>query len=124
MAHRYHDELMRTSPRTAAEAAAPAFARPSACRIRLWQGYIKKQFYAEPSGGGSWLAESPFFRLDRGQTVAECEAARDALVALVAALQSQGWEVAGRGAAPWDIEMRRPTGAWARPPRQHHQSQS
>jgi hypothetical protein len=100
----------RPPPAPATEAGGSAV-----CTIDLWHGYVRKQFYAAVPGDGSWIAESPFFRVGPDQPVAESEAARDALRALVADLEARGWEVAGRGEMPWELELRRTAGAGVRP---------
>ena len=115
----------RTAPLLLARQPAPRTPGPpqngsQACRIQLWHGHIKKRFYALPSGGGPWLAESPFFKLELGEAVEESDAAREALHELVRALRAQGWEITGQGDGPWDVELRRRTDALAAPTAPRH----
>jgi hypothetical protein len=108
--------------------AAPAPARPSerapapatqpgvqSCRIRLWHGYIKKQFYAESPETGELVAKSAFFRVEKGSTIQDSSNAAEAFDALVDELAGDGWEITGREPGSWDVALRRRAGAPRQP---------
>ena len=78
------------------------------CRTGLWNGYIKKQFYAEPVGGGPWIARSSYFRLEQGRSIEHSEQARQAFMELLDQLVSAGWEITGRRSGAWEVELRQP----------------
>jgi hypothetical protein len=66
------------------------------CRVRLWRGYVSWQLVAESSTTASTFALSPTFRARRAKDAAspapaENEAARRAVEALQAMLESHGW---------------------------------
>jgi hypothetical protein len=102
------------APASRARAAPPAAKRPASpdwqtCRVRLWHGYIKKQFYAEAPGTGAWVAQSPFFRIEKGQTLDGSQQAADAFDALLDELISDGWEIVDRRPDSWQTSLRRRT---------------
>jgi hypothetical protein len=107
------------APATTADAAAKA---AQVCRIQLWHAYIRKQFYAAPVGGGRWLAESDFFQLAAGESVADSADALGAVDGLVAELRDAGWEIARRGEQPWELELIRTRAPLARRGAQHRPS--
>jgi hypothetical protein len=66
------------------------------CRVRLWRGYVSWQLVAESNTTASTVALSPTFRARRAKDAAspapaENEAARRAVEALQAMLESHGW---------------------------------
>jgi hypothetical protein len=73
-------------------------ARP-ACRIRLWRGYLKSEFYVEledPESGDVRELRSPSFRWSGGDDIpADRTEARAAWADLVSRLNALGWEQAG-----------------------------
>jgi hypothetical protein len=91
-----------------APAAAPVAAAGEAlpartCRIRLWRGYVRSDFFVElgdPDGGAAVL-RSPSFAWRRDEPPpADRDDVRDAYDALVGRLRDQGWEQVGR-LSPW-----------------------
>jgi hypothetical protein len=115
-------------PPAAKPPATPARARPTepapappaqpgwqSCRIRLWHGYIKKQFYAESPETGELVARSAFFRVEKGSTIEDSSNAADAFDALVDELVAAGWEITGRRPGSWDVALRRRAGAPRQP---------
>jgi hypothetical protein len=76
------------------------------CRVRLWQGYIGNQFYAESPGGGAWLVQSPIFNADKGRAIEDSEQAAEAFDAFLDELIADGWEITG-GTGSWDVSLRR-----------------
>ena len=86
--------------------------------MRLWHGYVKKQFYAESPGTGEWVAQSPFFRIEKGRTLDDSQQAADAFIALVDELMADGWEVVDRQPDSWQTSLRRRTPAGRPAPRQ------
>jgi hypothetical protein len=89
-------------------------ARWETCRVRLWRGYLSWQLVAESSKTASTVALSPMFRARRAKDVpspapAENEAARRAVEALQAMLESHGWHRVGDGDAWYEGRFRRPT---------------
>lgn len=90
----------------------PEAAAPS-CAIRWWRGYLKSQFCAvatDPDGAEVTIAQSPFFRWRQGTPPPEESPAVEALGALVASLERDGWTVAGR-AGDWFALLLRAPGA-------------
>jgi hypothetical protein len=76
------------------------------CRIALSERSGRTLFYARPPEGGAWLAASPPFHVEEGETVGDSPAARHALDALLGQLRADGWEIAGQtGRAPWQLEL-------------------
>lgn len=82
----------------------PVDAETPTCRIRLWRGYFKAEFYAEPVD-----AELGIVRQERSRAFgwrndepppADREDVREAYDGLVARLVALGWEPVGR-ASPW-----------------------
>jgi len=86
--------------------------------VRLWHGYIKKQFYAEAPGTGAWVAQSPFFRIEKDHTLDDSQQAADAFDALLAELVADGWEIVDRRPDSWQTSLRRRTPAAHSAPRQ------
>jgi len=113
-ARRRPDRPVRTGER-APGARAPG--RWQSCRVRLWQGYIGNQFYAESPAGGEWLAQSPIFHVDKGRAIEDSEQAAEAFDAFLDELIADGWEIAG-GTASWDVSLRRPVRTGRPAPRQ------
>ena len=82
------------------------------CEIVLWTGYVKKQFYAAPSGTARTLEPlqaSSYFRLR--DTYAPGARAQRALEDLLRLLEGEGWQVVSKGPRwyhyrlerlPWD----------------------
>jgi hypothetical protein len=95
--------------------APPAQPGWQSCRIRLWHGYIKKQFYAESPETGELVARSAFFRVEKGSTIEDSSNAADAFDALVDELVAAGWEITGRRPGSWDVALRRRAGAPRQP---------
>ena len=94
----------------------PEFAptRWESCRVRLWRGYVSWQLVAENSTTASPIALSPTFRARRANDVpdpapTENAAARRAVEALQAMLESHGWERVGDGDAWYEGRFRRRT---------------
>ena len=79
----------------------------TSCHIRLWHGYIKKQFYAESSDRDFWVAKSPFFRVEKGIRLEDSAQAAEAFTQLLDALVADGWEIADRRAESWDVTLSR-----------------
>jgi hypothetical protein len=79
------------------------------CRVQLWSGYVKKQFFAE-SRGGEWIAQSPFFRIEKGSSVEESQNASEAFDSLLETLTDAGWKVAARKAGSWEVTLKRRAG--------------
>jgi hypothetical protein len=73
----------------------PEIAVDQYCRIRLWRGYFKCQFYAELEGSSGAFAESALFRL--GNPSRPDEQVQSALEDLLAELERSGWSVVERG---------------------------
>lgn len=106
----------------AADAPAPAVVSAGAardraewevCRVGVWDGYLKKQFYAE-APGGTWLAQSRFFRLERGRSLEDSERAQAARAELLDELARAGWQVTAHRPGSLELALRRP--ARAAPP--------
>jgi hypothetical protein len=81
------------------------------CRIKLWEGYVTKRFYAAAPGRREWIAHSSCFNVERGLRLEESPAAERALAEVLDGLAAAGWEVVGRGAAKFDVTLRRNAGA-------------
>jgi len=82
------------------------------CRVGLWRGYVSWQLVAESTTTASTVALSPTFRARRAKDTsspapAENEAARRAVEALHAMLESHGWERVGDGDAWYEGRFRR-----------------
>jgi hypothetical protein len=70
------------------------------CEIHSWRGYVMSEFLAievTPDGLAATIATSPPFRWRRREAPHETPEAADALRALVATLEGEGWTVAERG---------------------------
>ena len=76
------------------------------CRIQLWSGYVKKQFFAELRSG-EWIAQSPFFRVEKGRSLEDSQNAAEAFDGLLEALTEAGWEVTASQPGSWDVALRR-----------------
>jgi hypothetical protein len=88
------------------------------CRVRLWKGYVKKQFYAE-TASGEWVGKSPYFRLEQGEEIEDSHNAAAAFDALVERLLEDGWEITGRPVeGSFDLSLKRRTDAAERTPGQ------
>jgi hypothetical protein len=113
-------KLPPPAPQRPAQRTAPLFERARAksewesCRIQLWHGYVKKQFYAESPDRDAWIAWSPYFRVEKGSAIEESEQAEAALAELIDTLVADGWEVTGRREGTLEVALRRRTVA-ARP---------
>jgi hypothetical protein len=70
---------------------------------------VKKQFFAE-SRSGEWIAQSPFFRVEKGRSLQDSQNAAEAFEALMQTLTEAGWEVAARRAGSWAVALRRRAG--------------
>jgi hypothetical protein len=76
------------------------------CEIKLWRGFVHCRLYAAPAGSEEALALSPSFRLRR-----EAEPnlqAEDALEALLAKLELDGWTVVSEGPKWYQHHLERP----------------
>ena len=74
----------------------------SHCEIKLWRGFVRCHLYAAPAGSGDEpiadpIAFSPYFRLTEDDR--SSSEALEALAALVAALEQDGWTVVSDGPA-------------------------
>lgn len=74
----------------------------SHCEIKLWRGFVKCHLYAATAGSGDEpiadpIAFSPYFRLTEDDR--SSSEALEALAALVAALEQDGWTVVSDGPA-------------------------
>jgi hypothetical protein len=106
----------KPAPRRSEAPEPAARATPSwqSCRIELWEGATRKQFYAEVPGGGGRVGQSPFFRVEEGQALEDSEQATEAFEALIDELIAGGWEITGRTGG-WQLLLRRQTGADRQP---------
>jgi hypothetical protein len=81
------------------------------CAIALWRGYVSAQFYARSQDGNGLLALSPTFRTwrfpwQKRQPLSKDPSALDALDALRADLESNGWKPMRRAAGSRWFEYR------------------
>jgi hypothetical protein len=67
---------------------------------------VKNQFFAE-SRDGEWIAQSPFFRVEKGRSLKDSQNAAEAFDALLQILTEAGWEVAARREGTWEAVLRR-----------------
>ncbi len=85
------------------------------CRVRLWRGYVSWQLVAENSATASrrralpHVPGAPREGPRRPLAPTENDAARRAVEALQAMLESHGWERVGDGDAWYEGRFRRPT---------------
>jgi hypothetical protein len=82
----------------------------SHCEIKLWRGFVKCHLYAAPVGSGDEpiadpIAFSPYFRLTEDDR--SSSEALEALAALVAALEQDGWTVVSDGPAWYQHSLER-----------------
>ena len=118
------------SPRASAamahvSAAGPELVKPSKsptqvrCRIVLWRGYVRAQFYAieQFPTPARVLALSPLFRNRGGDRLPpKAGAAGAAHATLIEDLERDGWRVVARGRRWFDLELERPDEPAARTP--------
>jgi hypothetical protein len=80
------------------------------CRIAVWHGYVKTQFYAGRLGAPMQLALylSPMFRAPGGSTPQRTDEAQHALAALIARLENDDWTVAHQGRHWFELTLERP----------------
>jgi hypothetical protein len=90
---------------------------PDDCRVRWWRGYVKSEFYAATSDDDEerTVAASPSFRWHGVEPPPEAEPATTALAALVAQLERDGWQLAGRGDEWFELRFRRHAVSTAEP---------
>ena len=83
------------------------------CRVALWRGYIKSQFYAieqSATRAPRVIAQSPLFRMRGGGPLLQEEAPAGAHATLIANLEQDGWCVVARGPRWFDVELERAEG--------------
>ena len=88
---------------TAVRAPVVEAAQDPTCRIRLWRGYVKAEFYVElddPEEGPSVLRSRSFWWRHDTPPPADDEDVRDAYGELVERLYALGWEQVGHH-SPW-----------------------
>jgi hypothetical protein len=80
------------------------------CRIAVWHGYVKTQFYAARPGAPMQLALylSPMFRAPGGSTPQRTDEAKHALATLIARLENDDWTVARQGGHWFELTLERP----------------
>ena len=83
------------------------------CRVALWRGYVKSQFYAielRAPQAPRVFAESPLFRIRGGGLPPQHGASADAHATLIANLEQAGWCVVARGLRWYHVELERVEG--------------
>lgn len=92
-------DSQRGGRRTAGRGGVTVGLEPDTCRIAVWHGYVKTQFYATRAGATMQqaLQSSPMFRAPGGSEPQRTEEAEDALAYLIAALEQDGWTVLDDG---------------------------
>jgi hypothetical protein len=96
------------TPATASPRRAPRRG-PSTCRIALWRGYIKAQFYAAAEGEEDEAsATSPYFRWWKsGPPPQDRDDVAAAHASLLATLAAAGWKPVGEGDEWFELKLRR-----------------
>ncbi len=83
------------------------------CRVALWRGYVKSQFYAielRAPQAPRVFAESPLFRIRGSGSPSQHGASADAHATLIANLEQAGWCVVARGPKWFHVELERVEG--------------
>jgi hypothetical protein len=97
-----------------ARLAQPAESRPRVrCRVTLWRGYVKSQFYAieqSSTRGRRVIAQSSLFRMRGGSPLPQQGAPAGAHATLIENLEQDGWCVVARGPRWFDVELERAEG--------------